>query len=129
VQEIIEFETTGIEVEVPGKGVVRVYGRLAHFTGDNLAVNQMFGFVGGFSGDYCCAICYATRNDMQTFTRERDFKLRNRQDYTKDIEALELSDGGRSGLTFQAMDVQAKKNCGLNVQNWPERPRSKLMLL
>jgi hypothetical protein len=106
VQEILEFETDGIEVEVPHKGVVRVYGRLAHFTGDNLAVNQMFGFVEGFSGDYCCAICYAKRNDMQTFNREKDFKLRNLQDYSKDLEELEDSD---------ALHVRGvKRYCKLN---------------
>ncbi|EFX63403.1 hypothetical protein DAPPUDRAFT_335510 [Daphnia pulex] len=32
VQEIIEFETTGIEVGVSGIGVLCVYGRLVHFT-------------------------------------------------------------------------------------------------
>jgi hypothetical protein len=51
----------------------------------------MFGFVEGFSGDYFCAICYATQNDIQILTRERYLNLRNRQDYTKYLEKLEFS--------------------------------------
>ena len=52
IKEIGEFESTGIKCDVVGLGSVRVYGVLAQFTGDNLALNQMFGLIECFSADY-----------------------------------------------------------------------------
>ena len=50
-----------------GGGAIKKYARLAQFTGDNLGMNQMFGFIECFSADFCCLLCYATRDDMQNF--------------------------------------------------------------
>ena len=52
VEEISEFESTGVECDVAGRGVLQIYGTLSQFTADNLAINQIFGLVEGFSGDY-----------------------------------------------------------------------------
>lgn len=63
---------------------------LANFVGDNLGVNQIFGLIESFRGDYCCAICYATREEMQTKFKESEFYMRNREDYESDTARLDL---------------------------------------
>ena len=85
-QEMTEFESTGVEYILAGRGRKRIFGIVAHFTADNLAINQNFGLVESFSCDFCCAICYADRQQIQKCTREKHFKLRNRQDYDKDCK-------------------------------------------
>ncbi len=50
--EIAEFESVGVECDVAGLGLVRIYGTLAQFTADNLGLNQMFGLIECFSVDY-----------------------------------------------------------------------------
>lgn len=52
VDEISEFENHGVDFEVAGKGVLRIYGTMAQFTADNLAINHMFGLIESFSGDF-----------------------------------------------------------------------------
>lgn len=106
IQEINEFSRTGIEYDVAGRGKVRVYGSLCHFTGDNLAINQVFGMVEAFTGDYCCPICYADREQIQNCTREIHFKIRNPTDYRQDCDDLEDS----SALHVRGV----KKYCKLN---------------
>jgi hypothetical protein len=77
----------GVEVETRD-GNKTLYGCLAQFTADNLGLNQIFNFVESFSGDCCCIICYATKEDMQKFDKESDFKLRTRTDYEYDLSML-----------------------------------------
>ena len=51
-------------------------------------MNQMFGFIESFSFDFCCFLCYATRNDMQNYERESDFTLRTKEEHTYDLTML-----------------------------------------
>ena len=52
-----------------------------------------------------CPLCYATRLEMQTFEKESQFKLRNPEEYARDIERLADSSTHVRGV---------KKYCKLN---------------
>ena len=82
--EIASLETEGLEIATEN-GPVTVYGTLAQFTGDNLGMNQILGFIESFSCDFCCLLCYATRADMQIKFREAEFTLRTHDAYERDL--------------------------------------------
>ena len=69
VDELRDLEINGIEIDTL-TGPVTVRATLAQFTGDNLGMNQILGFIESFSCDYCCVLCYATREKMQVDFRE-----------------------------------------------------------
>ena len=112
VTELSELENHGISVAIPGQQSIQVFGTLAQFTGDNL------GFIESFSGDYNCIMCYATREEMQTFTHECDFKVRTNTEYEADLIAL-------AGLTDVSHYRGIKRSSKLNelkyfhiIENW-----------
>ena len=90
--EVKTLETTGFELLVPHKGKVRIFGTIVQFTADNLGLNQVFGLVQSFNCDYCCALCYATREEMQLYFEEKYFELRTPEKYEQDLRNLELSE-------------------------------------
>lgn len=71
------METIGFLLNIPGKGNVRIFGTLAQYTADNLGLNEAFGLVTSFNSDGCCALCYATRDEMRCFYHEHEFETRN----------------------------------------------------
>ena len=77
---------------MPHKGKVRIFGTILQFTADNLGLNQVFGLVQSFHCDYCCALCYATREEMQLYFEEKYFELRTPEKYEQDLRSLELSE-------------------------------------
>ena len=92
ISDIKKLETTGIQVDVPQLGVIQVYATLGQFTADNLALNEIFGLVQSFSHDYCCVLCYATRDEMQQKFRESMFILRTVDSYNHDLSQLPSRD-------------------------------------
>ena len=118
VDEITYLETHGITVETQD-GPVQVYAKLAQFTGDNLGMNQMFGFIESFASDFCCLLCYATREEMQTYERESDFSLRTKETYANDLTMLNSLPAGKNHYRG------VKRQCALNalpsyhiIDNW-----------
>lgn len=109
--ELKLLETNGFQVCIPLKGNFTVYVVLGHVTGDNLALNQILGLIESFSHDYCCPLCYATRDEMQTLFKESCFQLRNPTDYSSDVSNLQTS---------QDVHVRGvKQPCILNnLDNW-----------
>ena len=81
------LSTVGMVIDTDD-GPITVFAKVAQFTGDNLGLNQIFGFIESFSADYCCLLCYATREDMRTFQKESDFQLRTRTEYEADVSQL-----------------------------------------
>lgn len=61
---------------------------LSQFTGDNLAINQIFGLTESFAHDYFCPLCYCSREESQNYFKEKDFHCRTPKSYKLDIEAL-----------------------------------------
>jgi|688.fasta_scaffold57803_2 hypothetical protein len=57
VEDLSDLETKGFEIYIPSKGMRRVFVVLSKFTGDNLALNQVFGMTESFSHDFFCPIC------------------------------------------------------------------------
>lgn len=91
VHEVKILETTGFELTVPHRGKVRIYGTIVQFTADNLGLNQMFGLVQSFNCDFFCALCYATKAQIQIHYQEKYFELRSPEKYEQDLLELEIS--------------------------------------
>lgn len=61
----------GFYIDVRGENAPRhVRCILGQITGDNLGLHACLGYVEGFTGDYCCDICTANKNTMQTSITE-----------------------------------------------------------
>ena len=97
----------------------RVFVVLSPFTGDNLALNQVFGMTESFGHDFFCPLCYCSREESQTKFTEREFVCRNKALYDWDIANL-LS---RSAHQIHIKGI--KKFCLLNrlkffhiMENW-----------
>ena len=88
VDELRFLETNEFELEIPNMGVFRVYVRMLQFTADNLAVHEIFGLIESFSHDYCCALCYCTREEMQIAKKMSFFTLRTRESHALDLAGL-----------------------------------------
>lgn len=87
-EEIKLLETEGVSVNIPGRGDVTIFGSLSVFSGDCLAVNEIFGLVCDFSHDYHCSICYATKKELSTNFVESSFELRSKQQHAIDLDNL-----------------------------------------
>ncbi len=96
VSELRDLGKNGIAIETNDGEKMTLYVKLGQFTADNLGMNQIFGLVESFSGDYSCILCYATREDMQTYEKEEEFKLRCPREYEIDISMLENLPSGRT---------------------------------
>jgi hypothetical protein len=87
-EELTELSIHGIEVEVPGKGLLKVFLTLAQFVADNLGMNSALGLITCFRFGYNCIICYQTYDDRQQYDDESCFVFRTREEYEKDLEGL-----------------------------------------
>lgn len=88
IDDMKALESTGMEIETH-RGMVNVYVNLAQVCGDLLALHQMIGFIECFTVDYCCTLCYSTREEMQVYVRESQCHLRSRHEYEEDVEKLD----------------------------------------
>ena len=88
VDEIAEMETTGFQVQTEHGETFRVFGTLAQYTADSLAMNQILGLIESFSHDFFCVFCFTTREQMQNCFREENFQLRAYCDCEADLELL-----------------------------------------
>jgi hypothetical protein len=76
VAEINKLSRNGLEIDISGRGLVKIYAGLCQVTCDSLALNGIFGFTECFSASYFCTLCYTSKDDIQTKFREEDFALR-----------------------------------------------------
>ena len=104
--ELTKLSTSGFDLMLHGLGQRKVYVCLCQVTCDNLALNGLLGFVESFSGDFCCTICYATNEAMQSGFTEECFELRTRDKYVKDV--------GHLGLSTARHERGVKRDCELN---------------
>jgi hypothetical protein len=83
-----------------------VYGRQPGY-------ESVLGFIKSFSCDYCCLLCYATRNDTQIEFREEEFTLRTHDAYEKDLLDLARLEKSSNPIHFRGV----KTRCVLNDLN------------
>jgi len=87
---LLDLEKNGFEINISSKGKLKVFAVISQFTGDNLAINQIFGMTESFSHYYFCAMCYCIREESQENFLETDFQLRTQKSYEFDLEPLVL---------------------------------------
>ena len=73
--EITQLATAGFHGMFPVIGEATVYVNLCQVACDNLALNSLLGFVESFSGNFCCTMCYATRDSMHDGFVEECFQM------------------------------------------------------
>lgn len=113
--DINMLETNGILVDIPGVGIKRIFATISQFSADSLALNQVFGLIESFSGDYCCAICYATKLQMSTLFFESDFVLRTKRSFELDLE--ELSEGDAHHVKGVKSESLLNRSVYFNIAN------------
>lgn len=84
IQQLIELETTGIEINIDDESR-KIYFKLITITGDNLGIHQMFGFVEGFNSKIFCRFCDVHQNQINEVFHEDNCILRNRDNYANDV--------------------------------------------
>ncbi len=90
-KDIKILETSGVEIDVQGKGNVTVFGFLTQLSGDCLAINEIFGLVCDFSHDYHCSMCYCTKDSLSSFFTEDKFELRFKTSHINDVQEQMIS--------------------------------------
>lgn len=59
--------------------------------GDNLGINVLFGFSGGFNATYFCRLCRSTKTDTHFMTFEDDSTVRSAESYDEQILKLKVN--------------------------------------
>ena len=106
IQELNYFQTKGITVTV-NKIEMNVKFQLILILGDNLGLNQIFGFTESFNSNYWCLliqiiggylliqiICKANSNEAKKFTSEETSILRTVKNYEEDCQNISNSSAG-----------------------------------
>lgn len=87
IDELKILETEGILIN----GEKRIFGTLTSLSHDNLAANQLLGFVGSFRSTHFCRFCLAARTNTETMISEDESLLRNLENYKQSLrEAIEI---------------------------------------
>lgn len=61
------------------------------FTGDNLGLNGVLGFVESFVAHHCCRLCNASKEDMQILDKEDTDYLRTNEEYESALYSSNVS--------------------------------------
>ncbi len=77
-QDIRVLETTGVQVNIPERGEITIFGSMSQFCWDCLAINESFGLVSDFSHNYHCLFCYCTKISSSSVFKEDQFELRTK---------------------------------------------------
>jgi hypothetical protein len=85
-KDIKILETIGVQIYIPGRREVTIFGSISQFCGDFLVINEIFGLVCDFSHDYHCSMCYCTKDSLNSFFREDNFVLRSKISHTIDVQ-------------------------------------------
>lgn len=82
VREIQELVSNGIAINKNGREK-KIFFKLCYIVGDNLGLNTILGFIKNFNQSYCCRICVATKEQIQSMTIENSEILRRVDNYSK----------------------------------------------
>ncbi|XP_066599984.1 uncharacterized protein [Prorops nasuta] len=83
-EQLSRLESDGININVSGKEI-KIYFALACIVGDNLAQNEILGFITGFNASYCCRVCLAHKSKRETQLIEDITILRTKDNYELDL--------------------------------------------
>lgn len=75
VDDINSLSSRGVEVLFRGE-TKKVFFKCFMVIGDNAGLNSIFDFVSSFNAEFCCRICIASKNQMQTMVEENENLLR-----------------------------------------------------
>ena len=89
VEEVTELSDNGIDIN----GVTYKF-RLLGITGDNLGQHQLLGLVTGFTANFPCRVCKASREMCQRSCNEDESLLRNEVNYAEDVTTNDVSKTG-----------------------------------
>lgn len=85
IEELNELKREGLVVNVNNQ-TLRIYFQLNLIIGDNLAMNEMLGFVESFAFGRPCRICNLPIDRMKSETKEIVRSLRTRDSYNEDLK-------------------------------------------
>ncbi|XP_066594928.1 uncharacterized protein [Prorops nasuta] len=84
IDQLFQLEKDGITINVSGKEI-KIYFAVACVIGDNLAANEILGFVTSFNSSYCCRVCLADKSTRDTQLKEDITLLRTKDNYRLDL--------------------------------------------
>lgn len=105
VRDLKRFDVDGIDVGDNERLKVALF----NIAGDNLGMNNLFGFSGGFNARYFCRFCTCTKDETQTMTEENSSEIRTTASYDAQIKKMLLN----PNLTLQ-QTKGVHKNCLFN---------------
>lgn len=106
VKDIKQLEQ-GVDLQLPDGRVVHKRGTVVQIVGDNLGINQLFGFVESFSAVHFCRLCMADKADCATICKDDGLVLRSLDQYSQQLEGVLQG-------TLSLRDCGIKSSCLLN---------------
>lgn len=76
---------------------------IALFTGDNLGVNSLFGFVESFSAKYCCRFCLTPKDSFNVNIKENSMEKRTVLNYNTHICIISKNNKSCYGIKFNSI--------------------------
>lgn len=101
-RELKHLEEHGLAVQL-GSAEMNFKVCVSVFTGDNLFLNSILGFVESFSANFPCRHCIVPKADFQTTFIESASSIRTRELHEEHVKAASVSQTG------------VKANCALNI--------------
>jgi len=106
VRDIQQLEQ-GVDLKLRDGRILHKRGTLVYVAGDNLGLNQLFGFVESFSATHYCRLCMADKSECSLTCTDDCLELRTREQYLQQLKCLQ--DG-----TLTTKDCGIKRSCLLN---------------
>lgn len=84
---LADLHTLNVGSIIPGRRQ-KLFARLEHVIGDNLAANQILGLICSFKAGYHCRFCYVNGADYRNVPPSRDHLKRSATSHQFDVELL-----------------------------------------
>jgi len=97
-----------VDLKLRDGKIVHKCGTVVQIVGDNLGLNQLFGFVESFCAHHFCRLCMADKAACSVICTDDGLQLRYREQYSQQLKCLQ--DG-----TLTTKDCGIKTSCLLNT--------------
>ena len=118
IEEVNLLSTVGIEVD---DGCIKrnIKFQLILVLGDNLGLNEIFGFVQSFSCNYFCRVCKTTAQETSHLTVEVEEKLRTVHNYCADVkkENVKLTGIKEKCIFHDVKNFHIVENCSMDIMH------------